>query len=108
MAYVVTHWRGNQERNLPMDQFSRLIGELDESDGDHGDVSVAHDTGWSVTASRAGTVTWEHLEDSAIEPRHLVGVSRGEMVDLLQAVAVVDLEALGRRRWKAGYPAART
>lgn len=104
MSYHARHrWGGNSD--LPMDQFPALLAELDEhrDDQEHIDVSVVHESGWSVQAYLSGAVVLENVEELDLEPRHLRGASRADVIEMFQQVATGDLDALERWPWAPGY-----
>ena len=51
---------------------------------------------------RGGYVTFENLEADD-EPRHMVGLSREKLLEIMAKLARGDLSALEPEPWKSGY-----
>ncbi|GAB2884988.1 hypothetical protein GCM10027074_61930 [Streptomyces deserti] len=82
-----------------------LVAELDGPlDDEHPDVSVTDDeSSWSISAFQGGSLVFENLDDSEVEPRHLPQVSRAEMIRVMTLLARGDLTALEQLDWQPGY-----
>lgn len=96
------------ESALPAERFGELLAELDEdpSDREHASVSVTHENDWCIGVYRHGLVIFEHLEDPAIEPRHMSDQDEEAILKLLIALSIGDLDSLESSPWRAGYGAA--
>lgn len=76
----------------------RLIDQLDGAeDIEHPDVAVSHESGWTVSLFRSGTIIFENVEDRE-SPHVHVSANRDEQ---LIAAAVV---ASGRPNLIADWP----
>src|SRR5688572_16178930 len=95
MSFFIYHRLGASERDPAPTIFPRLLDELDEGldDEDHTSVSVIHETEWALGFYRGGYVTFENVEEDG-EPRHMRGVSREKAIELMQALAQGELEAV--------------
>jgi hypothetical protein len=103
MTFHVTHLKGDMDSDVPMESLSRLIDELNESDGEHTSVSLTHDTEWCLAASANGLLVWENLESRESKPRHMNGVERGHVLRLWTALADGDVATIDAEPWQPGY-----
>ena len=81
-----------------------LIAELcDEQTGrpdmENSEIAVGHPSGWSVTATVHGTITFTMPGDSAEPQRYLFGLPTAELENLLMLVAKGDIETALRLPW---------
>lgn len=104
MSFFVYHRYGVSERDPPRSVFPALLDELGErlDDLEHTSVSVVHESEWGLSIRRGGYVTFEHVEGAA-EPRHMTGLSRSKVIELMESLSAGNLEALEREPWKPGY-----
>jgi hypothetical protein len=76
----------------------RLVDQLDKAeDIEHPDVSVTHQSGWSVSLFRSGAIVFENVEEADSTPVHLYA-TRDEQLIASTAVAT------GRRDLIADWP----
>jgi hypothetical protein len=99
MGFIVTHLSGEMDRDPPVESLPELVGELDSADPEHGDVAIADESGWTLTAYPDGRLLWEDVEEGD-EELELTDVSREEMVRLFGLVARGDLQAVHDLPWK--------
>ena len=78
-----------------------LYDELVVQDDEHPNVSVEHETAWSLGAFSAGLLVWENVE--AGEPRHMRNVSREDVIRLWCLLAPGDIDAINGEPWLDGY-----
>ncbi|WBB89963.1 hypothetical protein [Verrucosispora sp. WMMC514] len=102
MSAVITHRAGAMEDYTP-GKVPELVAELDAYvDDEHPDVSVSHDSGWTLSAFPSGLVVWENLEDDDT-PRHLRDVTRAQLAELMTHCGEGHLDQLERLPWREGY-----
>lgn len=102
MAFSVTHDDGSMEQPGDTAGFAALLDELDGATAEHGDVAVGHESGWTLTVLPGRRLMWEDVGDGD-EPRHLDGVSRDEILELMTFVASGDRDAVESRPWVPRY-----
>ncbi len=102
MAFTIAHLDGSMEQQAPLGSIAALLAELDQADGEHTDVAVSHESGWTLSAFADGRLVWENVEGDE-EPAHLENVPRDEAVRLGTLVATGDLEQVAAEPWRAGY-----
>lgn len=102
MSHRVTHRTGEMESGFPIGRFGDLLDELVTPDDEHPDVSVTHESEWSLSVYTSGFVVLENLE--AGEPQHLGPVDHSTALELMMVVAQGKVDALKTRPWRPGYP----
>ena len=104
MAFFVYHRYGDSESDPPLSVMSTLLDELEVrlEDEEHTSVSVIHESEWGLGISTGGYVTFEHVEGNG-QPRHMRGVPRPKLLELMRSMAAGDLVALEREPWRPGY-----
>lgn len=102
MGYGVRHRDGSSDDDAPVSSFGALYDELNEVDGEHGDVAVIDDeTGWAVTAYRTKLVILQCLADG--KAFHLSGVGKPAVIEMWVKLANRDLDGLRALPWKDGF-----
>ncbi len=103
MTVTLTHRRGAMTEHVHDADLRGLVAELDErGDTEHPDVSVTHESGWSLSAFPSGRLLWENVEaDTAVG--HRAAVDRGEVLRLFRLLASDELDAVASSGWEAGY-----
>jgi hypothetical protein len=81
----------------------RSLDELVIADAEHPDVSVTHESGWSLGLGRGKHTYWENVEDLSVEPRHLDSIDRDKFIQLAIAVADGDFSRVEAEDWQPGY-----
>lgn len=102
MSFSVTHLDGSMEQPDDLSGFPALLDELDDATAEHPDVAVGHESGWGLTVMTRGRVVWENVEEGGA-PRYLAGLSRGEILELMDLVAAGEIDAVESRPWRPGY-----
>ena len=104
MSFFIYHRYGESERDPPLSIFPALLDELEErlDDEEHGSVSIIHESEWGLSVSRGGYVVFENVESDE-EPRHMRGVSREKLFELMQDLALGNLGELEKEPWQTGY-----
>jgi len=98
--YGLIHADGSGEVNPPVENLSALYDELLSTDDEHPDVSVEHEeTGWCISAYRNGRVT---LSSSRGETRHMIGVSKEQVLELWKRLIEGNIDSLLKEAWKPG------
>ena len=101
MAGHVTHVQGDSEP-ATLEVLPALVRELDEADVEHPDVSVSHESEWTLSAFASGLLVWENVEEDD-EPRHMRDVPRAVVLRHFETLVRGDLEAVHALPWSPGY-----
>ena len=103
---TIQHSQGDMEKLTSLEQIPPLLDELLTADQEHGDVSIADASGWTLSAHRDGSLVWGDTECDDEFPQHLPNQPREVVLDLFSAVARGDLDRVHSQPWLAGYPTA--
>jgi len=102
VSYHVYHRFGECAADPPIAELDALYGEWAIEDHEHPDVSLGHESGWSLSAFPDGSLVWENVEEDGL-PRHMIGVPRDKVIDLWRRLAAGDIAAIEGEPWIAGY-----
>ncbi|GAU65972.1 putative hypothetical protein [Streptomyces sp. NBRC 110611] len=105
MSYHATDLMGESIDEPDESQIRALVQSLSQADDEHPDVSLNHESGWSLSAFRDGLVIWENVEDEdADEPGELEGLSQDEIVQLFLRLARGDIAGINELAWQRDQP----
>lgn len=103
MAATLTHRSGAQTFFGDGKDIDALVNELaDAPDAEHPEVSVAHDSGWTLSAFTTGRLVWENVELDD-QPRHALAAGPEEIRRLFGLVARGLIAEVDNWDWKPGY-----
>ena len=83
------------------EQMRALLDSLADSDDEHPDVSVTHETGWSISAFHSGLVIFENVETGE-GPWQMRSVSRDATLALWMLLAGGNIQEIRERPWLPG------
>jgi hypothetical protein len=99
--FTVTHINGamepGEEAMLP-----QLLEELAHADREHTDVSVQHESGWTLSIFPSRRVVLENVESDEM-PRSAQMATDGDCLRAMGAVASGSLNELNYATWQEGY-----
>jgi hypothetical protein len=102
MAAHVTHRYGSMSPFVA-DDIDALLAELDApADPENPDMTVTHESGWSLSAFPSERLIWQDLEGDG-PAAHIVDVDRATARRLMVAVGSGDLAAVHDAGWSPGY-----
>lgn len=104
MSFFVHHRFGGCERDPPLSSLPALLDELEDrlEDEEHVTVSLVHESEWALGIQRGGYVFFENVERDD-EPRHMAGLARQKILELLASLSRGDLARLEKEPWEHGY-----
>ena len=82
----------------------QLLGSLVAEDPEHPDVSLSHESGWSLSAHHGGLIVFENVETGE-GPWHMRSVPASRVLEYWRALAAGNHEALLSLAWADGYGA---
>ncbi|MCP4309158.1 MAG: hypothetical protein GY926_11475 [bacterium] len=102
MAFHVRTRQGEFISNPNDDTIDRVLAELDDPlDPEHPDVSLGHESGWTLSVFPSGLLLWENVE-SDDGPRQRARIDRREIRRLWLALAKGDLASVEGFGWNPG------
>jgi hypothetical protein len=106
MSFSVTRWEGVSESQPTAARRLQILREmLDNADDEHGECSLAHESGWCMTVTLRLRAYIENLDDPEGEARHLSAVSLEQAAQLWTLLASGDITAVDAAPWMPRYPA---
>lgn len=102
MAFHVYHRYGECEPNPSLGSLDALYYELNIEDKEHPDVSLGHESGWSLSAFPSGLIVWENVEEGG-DPRHMKAVPKHKVLELWRRLANGEIEVIDAEPWQHGY-----
>lgn len=102
MSYSVhTRW-GAAEIAPSIARMREILKELDPADPEHPDVSLTHESGWTLSIFESGLVVWEDIEAAEYKPRHMIDVDRERALSMWLQLSRGDLAAIEQQPWQPG------
>src|SRR4051794_26464659 len=101
MPFHLTTRMGSDESEPTPSRMQAVLAELYADDTEHPDVSLTHESEWSLGAFSNGLLIWENLESG--EPRHMNGVPRQRVLELWLKLAQCRIDEIGEEPWLPGY-----
>ncbi len=103
MTVTLTHRSGAMTEHVHDADLRGRAADLDErGDSEHPDVSVTHESGWSLSTFPSGRLVWENVEaDTAV--RHRAAHDRDEVLRLFRLLARDDVDAVASSGWESDY-----
>ena len=98
--HLNSRW-GSSQTDATVEQMRKALAELDVEDDEHPDVSLTHESEWSLSAFGGGLLIWENLEEG--DPRHLKDVSRATVLELWLALSRGEIATVEGQPWQPGY-----
>lgn len=80
----------------------QLLNSLANDDPEHPDVSLNHESGWSLSVFSGGLIIFENVETGE-GPWHMRASQTDTILKLWRALAASDLQHLLSQPWAAGY-----
>jgi len=102
MSYIITHLMGDTKRDPPLNALELLFEELESADDEHTDVSVSHESEWTLSAFKSGHLVWENVAEGD-QPRHMRPISREKVLELWRLLAEGRISEIEKEPWQPGY-----
>ncbi len=102
MTYWVNHLAGHSDIEYPLDSLAALYDELSGANQEHTDVSLTHETEWSLAAFSSGLLVLENVAGEG-ESVHMKNVSKEKTLSLWRCLAEGKIEVVQKEDWKPGY-----
>lgn len=104
MSFHVTDRYGQDEDEdvCPARMRELLVSLGAPDDDEHADVSLTHESEWSLGVFPGGLVVWENVAGDG-DPKHMVGVSLERTLGLWQKLAAGQITEVDAEPWLPGY-----
>ncbi|CAL9469584.1 hypothetical protein SUDANB6_02809 [Streptomyces sp. enrichment culture] len=99
MSYFMSNLMGESIDYPDEAQIRQTLTELEKADGEHTDVSLGHESGWTLSVFREKRLLWENVEDPEVSPREATLDSWDDVVDLLLKLSRGDIGAVDAFSW---------
>ncbi|MGP3976706.1 hypothetical protein ACTWQF_22380 [Streptomyces sp. 8N114] len=104
MTYFLTTAMGDSIDEPGEAAMQHALDSLDtEADEEHPDVSLSHESGWTLSAFRSGLLWWELIADAGDDdgpaPGALRGVPREEVLRLFSLLAAGRIDQIESLPW---------
>ncbi|MEU9120894.1 hypothetical protein AB0C96_13720 [Streptomyces sp. NPDC048506] len=99
MTYFMYTTMGESIDEPDASHMRRILSELQNADDEHSDVSLNHESGWSLTVYPDKGVLWENVEDADVPPREAVPASWDDVVALLLEISQGNFAAVESIDW---------
>jgi hypothetical protein len=100
MGYFMYDVMGGAVDEPDSETMRRVLDGLAAADDEHPDVSLSHESGWSLSAFASGLLLWENAEDDSVPPGQLRAVDREEILRLFGLLASGDIAAIETLPWQ--------
>ncbi|MFF7438028.1 hypothetical protein [Streptomyces sp. NPDC008122] len=78
----------------------RVLDGLAQADDEHPDVSLTHESGWSLSAFGDGLLVWENPDEDSMAPGEMRDVAREEVLRLFGLLAAGDIASVEALSWQ--------
>ena len=102
MSYFAYDRMGSTVPSPDANQRRRLLDSLGREDPEHPDVSLTHESGWSISAFPSGLIVFENVETGE-GPWHMRSVPAARTLELWDALAVGKHVELVSLPWVDGH-----
>ena len=102
MSYWVNHLMGNSDIEFPLASLEDLYAELAQADSEHPEVSLTHESEWSLSAFSSGLLVWENVAGEG-DPKHMRDVPREKVLQLWALLSKGAIPDIDRENWLPGY-----
>ncbi|MET7849074.1 hypothetical protein ABZT48_12735 [Streptomyces avermitilis] len=94
MSYFMNNVMGESIDEPDEATIRSILSGLLGSDDEHFDVSLVHESGWSLSVCPDKVLLWENVEDSSVPARELPLDSWGEVMRALSKLSRGDVQAV--------------
>jgi len=102
MTFSIQHTDGSSDETDDITCLDELYNELLLADAEHFDVAVFNDEcGYAIAAYPSGHVTLIHFSTLEQQEWHLYGMTKADVVELWQHLAVGDMSVILAHPWQS-------
>lgn len=100
MSYFMYDVMGGTVDEPDAEAMRQVLGGLADADDEHPDVSLSHESGWSLSTFASGLLLWENTEGDSVVTSEMHTVSREEVLRLFGLLAAGDFAAIEVLPWQ--------
>lgn len=100
MSYFMYDVMGGTVDEPDPETMRRVLDGLVQADDEHPDVSLTHESGWSLSAFGDGLLVWENPDEDSMAPGEIRDVSREEVLRLFGLLAAGDIASVEALSWQ--------
>ncbi|MET9582725.1 hypothetical protein ABZY10_06335 [Streptomyces sp. NPDC006539] len=100
MSYFMYDVMGRTVDEPDPEMVRRVFDGLAQADDEHPDVSLAHESGWCLSAFGDDLVIWENPDADSVAPGEMRDVSREEILRLFGLLAAGDITSVEELPWR--------
>ncbi len=107
MEYWITDTNGSGEtengQEYTIGDFSMLMDMLKDSDEEHCDISITHESEWCLSVFKSLKVVWGNLDDEDFEPKYQKLDRVEEVAELWKKLSKGNIVLINKQSWLEGY-----
>ncbi|MGW2571185.1 hypothetical protein [Streptomyces sp. NPDC001537] len=100
MSYFMNNLMGESIDEPNEARIREVLTELQNADNEHVDVSLVHESGWSLSVYPDKVLVWENVNDGTTRPRELTLESWQGVVDVLLKLSQGEISAVHSLDWR--------
>jgi hypothetical protein len=100
MSYFMYDVMGGTVDEPDPETMKRVLDGLAQADDEHPDVSLTHESGWSLSAFGDGLLVWENPDEDSMVPGEMRDVAREEVLRLFGLLAAGDIASVEALSWQ--------
>jgi hypothetical protein len=100
MSYFMNDLMGTSVDAPDEAQIRAIVASLSNADEEHADISLVHESGWSLSIYPDRTLVWENVEHSDAAPREISIDSWDGVIDALLNLSRGDIAAVDSLDWE--------
>ena len=94
VSYFMNNTMGESIDEPTEAEIREIVTELQNTDAEHFDVSLVHESGWSLSVYSDRTLVWENVNDEDVRPCEVTLDSWQGVVDALLKLSRGDISAV--------------
>ncbi|AVH96242.1 hypothetical protein C5L38_15110 [Streptomyces sp. WAC00288] len=100
MSYFMYDVMGGTVDEPDSETMKRVLDGLAQADDEHPDVSLTHESGWSLSAFGDGLLVWENPDEDSMAPGEMRDVACEEVLRLFGLLAAGDIASVEALSWQ--------
>ncbi|WP_327178800.1 hypothetical protein OG599_28350 [Streptomyces sp. NBC_01335] len=100
MTYFMYDITGTPVEEPDADAVRAAVVSLGETERENPDISLTHESGWSLTAYAGGLLLWENVEDDSLVPGVIEKATTEDVLRLFGRLAAGDTDTVEAEGWR--------